>query len=260
MLYQTLSVSLFLLGVVNSFGLSSEPIDSKRPAIKDRTFSSPTIDKIIQELKPLLKDPELAGLFENCLPNTLDTTVEHFDESIPDSFVITGDIDALWLRDSSNQVIPYIPYVATDDALDVLLRGLIKRHAQSVLIDPFANAFQYNNATPGEHANDDRIPAMQNAVFEGKYEVDSLGSFMKLSYWYWRYASSAGRAAAFDLEWVSAVTVAVQTIERMQAEEISTEPPSYSFRRRTSEALDTLIMDGRGPPGKLQCSTTLPSS
>lgn len=220
-----------------------------RPSPEDRTYVSPAIDKIISGLKPLLKDPFLADLFENCLPNTLDTTVKYFDAVLPDSFVITGDIDALWLRDSSNQVIPYIPYVASDETLDVLLRGLIKRHAQSVLIDPFANAFQYNNATPSDHRSDQRIPPMQNAIFEGKYEIDSLGSFLKLSYWYWRYASVAGRAAAFDSQWVSAVTKAMQTIQQMQVETIFTDPPSYSFKRETTEALDTLIMDGRGPPG-----------
>jgi uncharacterized protein len=235
------AILLFLLVAISTH--------AGRPSPEDRTYASPVIDKLIGGLKPLLKDPSLADLFENCLPNTLDTTVKYFDAAIPDSFVITGDIDALWLRDSSNQVIPYIPYVATDETLDVLLRGLIKRHAQSVLIDPFANAFQYNNATPGDHQSDQRIPPMQNAIFEGKYEVDSLGSFLKLSYWYWRYASVTGRAAAFDSQWVSAVTKAVQTIQQMQVETIFTEPPSYSFERETTEALDTLIMDGRGPPG-----------
>jgi uncharacterized protein len=66
-----------------------------------------------------------------------------------DSFVITGDIEALWLRDSANQLIPYVPYAPSDDSLMSLFEGLIARHAKSVLIDAFANAFNYNASGDG---------------------------------------------------------------------------------------------------------------
>jgi meiotically up-regulated gene 157 (Mug157) protein len=126
---------------------------------------------MIAGIKPLLKDKELAALFESCLPNTLDTTVKYFDASIPDSFIITGDIEALWLRDSTNQVIPYIPYVSSDSSLDLLIRGLIKRQSRSLLIDSYANSFNFDNSTASDHADDIRIPQMQNAVFEVKFHI-----------------------------------------------------------------------------------------
>ena len=85
------------------------------------------------------QDPKLATLFSNCFPKTLDTTVVR--ASFNDSFVITGDIDAMWLRDSTNQVLPYVPYVAQDPPLTMLFTGLVRRQLRSVLIDSYANAY-----------------------------------------------------------------------------------------------------------------------
>ena len=78
-----------------------------RVAPEDRTFVSKVVDSFIDDIKPNFKDPELATLFENCYPNTLDTTVYSFTPSETgdeDTFLITGDITAMWLRDSTNQV------------------------------------------------------------------------------------------------------------------------------------------------------------
>lgn len=74
---------------------------SQRPEIKDRLFKSDAVEKKIKEIKGMLKNPYLAWMFENCFPNTLDTTV-HFRKlnGKPDTFVYTGDIHAMWLRDS----------------------------------------------------------------------------------------------------------------------------------------------------------------
>jgi uncharacterized protein len=128
-------------------------------------------------------------LLQNCLPNSLDTTILYSSSDIPDSFVITGDIEALWLRDSTNQILPYVPYASEDPALVTLIEGLINRQANSVLIDVFANAFNYNASGAG-HQDDIRTPRMTPSVFEGKYEIDSPAAFLKLSYWYWAYTSS----------------------------------------------------------------------
>ena len=86
---------------------------SRRPAPADRKFTSPAVEETIRDTKARIADPEMAWLFENCFPSTLDTTV-NFRESggeggVPDTFVITGDIDAMWLRDSAAQVWPYLP-------------------------------------------------------------------------------------------------------------------------------------------------------
>ena len=99
-----------LAGNTNIFGFGDFP--SKRPPVEKRRFVSPAVEAKIAEVKAAMKDRELAWLFENCYPNTLDTTVEVFTENPkPDAFVITGDIKALWLRDSTAQVTPYLSLV-----------------------------------------------------------------------------------------------------------------------------------------------------
>lgn len=157
---------------------------NNRPTWTDRTYHSRVIDNLISTIAPLILDPSIALLFTNCLPNTLDTTVQHhtWSRNESDTFIITGDIAALWLRDSSNQIIPYLPYVTQDSELNRLAQGLISRHSQSILIDSFANAFNFNASGSG-HQDDIRTPPMTPSVFEGKYEIDSISSFMKLSYW-----------------------------------------------------------------------------
>lgn len=62
-------------------------------------------------------------LFENTFPNTLDTTIKWFNDDL--TFVVTGDIEAEWLRDSSNQFKAYLPLVGKDPALQNLTRGVI---------------------------------------------------------------------------------------------------------------------------------------
>ncbi len=102
----------------NSFAKNSSAaaFESKRPKSSNRKFTSEAVEAKIAEIKKEINDDELAWLFENCFPNTLDTTVQHnMVAGKPDTFVITGDIDAMWLRDSSAQVWPYLPLTKNDN-------------------------------------------------------------------------------------------------------------------------------------------------
>jgi len=88
------------------------PLASQRPPAGERKFTSDAVEAKIQEVKKSIADPQIAWLFENCYPNTLDTTVTVGEaDGKLDTFVITGDIRAMWLRDSTGQVMPYLPLI-----------------------------------------------------------------------------------------------------------------------------------------------------
>ncbi|MDQ2862708.1 MAG: glycoside hydrolase family 125 protein, partial [Bacteroidota bacterium] len=104
-----------------AFALAPKSFESKRPPVSERKFTSKAVEQKIAEVKKTIVDPELAWLFENCFPNTLDTTVDfEMIDGKPDTYVITGDIDAMWLRDSTAQVWPYLSLIKKDEHLQEL--------------------------------------------------------------------------------------------------------------------------------------------
>jgi meiotically up-regulated gene 157 (Mug157) protein len=215
-----------------------------RPDYESRKFHSSAIDDFITNRIPDFKDPELATLFQNTFPNTLDTTV--YSTTTGDSFIITGDINAMWLRDSCNQVLPYVQFISQDSALDNLLTGTVMRMARSVLLDSYANAFNIDGSRRTEHWNDVRTPKMTNAVFEGKYELDSLAAFLKLSRSVYSESSTLFKTQSDDLIiWLDAVTKTIATIKEQQKstdeDNAQSSGPAYLFKRYTDVASDTLI-------------------
>lgn len=171
------AASASLIGAIGSRGVaaSNAEFPSRRPPLSQRKLVSQAVERTIRDVKAKIADPELAWIFENCYPNTLDTTVRlgSFDDK-PDTFVVTGDIEGMWLRDSSCQVWPYLPLAKEDAELQRLFRGLIARQARCILLDPYANAFCFDsNAKPLSWAVDD-LTEMRPGVAERKWEIDSL--------------------------------------------------------------------------------------
>lgn len=167
--------------VIDNIDSSSDTViipDARVPP-SQRRFNSSVIENVISNITKRMKSAKLATLFRNTFPNTLDTTVMIAGSN--DSFVITGDIDAMWLRDSTNQVLPYVPFASQDENLTHFLHGLVLRQLRSVVIDSYANAFNVD-ANGNGHPNDLRKPPMTPSVFEGKYEIDSLCSVLKLAF------------------------------------------------------------------------------
>ena len=197
---------------------------SKRPEVKDRLFRSEAVDKKIEEVKKLLKNNRyLAWMFENSFPNTLETTV-HYRKTNgeDDTFVYTGDIPAMWLRDSGAQVFPYVRLASKDPKLKSMLRGVILRQLRQINIDPYANAF--NDGPTGEGHHTDKTD-MQPEVFERKYEIDSLCYPIRLAYQYWL---ATGDDSIFGQLWLNAIQKILTTFKEQQRKE---GPGNYRFER-----------------------------
>jgi len=217
---------------------------SKRPAPADRKFTSPAIEAEIGRVKAKIADPELAWMFENCYPNTLDTTVETGTiDGKPDTFIITGDITAMWLRDSSAQVQPYVHLAGRDPKLKRLFQGLIQRQARCILIDPYANAFMKDPSAKSnlDWSQKDKTD-MKPGVAERKWEIDSLCYPMRLAHSYWRMTRDK---APFDDTWSRAAKLAVDTFRVQQRKQ---GPGPYHFQREAFNPTDSLVLDGYGRP------------
>ncbi|MDO6390116.1 glycoside hydrolase family 125 protein [Pontibacter sp. BT731] len=208
-----------------------------------RHFSSKVIEKAIREFGKKVKDEELAWLFNNCFPNTLDTTVTYSEkDGRPDTYVITGDIDAMWLRDSSAQVWPYLPFTEKDKNLKKLIAGVINRQTSYILKDPYANAF-YNDPTQTGHWVKD-ITAMQPGVHERKWEIDSLCYPIRLGYGYWK---TTGDTSPFNADWQNAIKLILHTFKNQQLKDGKGD---YTFQRETAAGTDTRALQGYGYPVK----------
>src|SRR3989339_498041 len=227
---------------------------SKRPRFGDRKFISDAVESKIAEMKKSITDEELGWLFENCYPNTLDTTVTHqIINGKPDTFVITGDINAMWLRDSTAQVWPYLPLTNDDKKLRVLIAGVINRQTKCILIDPYANAF--NNGPTGSYWEKDETE-MKPELHERKWEIDSLCYPVRLAHGYWKTTKDV---SVFDEDWKRAAKLIFKTFREQQRKE---NLGPYKFGRKTSWQLDTLAGGGYGNPVKpvgLICSMFRPS-
>jgi meiotically up-regulated gene 157 (Mug157) protein len=228
---------------------------SLRPPTAKRNFTSSAVEDAIKQFKAKVANKELAWMFENCFPNTLDTTVFYaVSNGKPDTYVITGDIDAMWLRDSSAQVWPYLTFIKKDKKLQQMVAGVINRQMQCIHKDPYANAFYKDENKVSEWKTDHTD--MKPGVHERKWEIDSLCYPLRLSYHYWK---NTGDTSPFDEHWKQGVSTILATFKEQQRK---TGRGSYHFQRDTNKPTDTLPMDGYGFPVKpngLICSMFRPS-
>ncbi len=223
----------------------------QRPA--ERLFVSEAVEAAIADVAPQLTSPKLRWMFCNCFPNTLDTTV-HFDEESGLTFVYTGDIPAMWLRDSGAQVWPYVDLCPADAHLQAMIAGVIRQQFRLINIDPYANAF--NQGPTGEGAKDDTGSEQNPWVFERKWEIDSHCYPVRLAYHYWKVT---GDTSVFDEAWLETVRNILNTFTEQQRKDGD---GPYYFLRVTDRQLDTKDRVGWGNPVKpvgLICSAFRPS-
>ncbi|KAI8074240.1 uncharacterized protein B0P05DRAFT_547837 [Gilbertella persicaria] len=240
---------------------------------KQRKYTSQVLEKYLESLDSVFKDRDLYILLQNCLPNTLDTTVEWFsdDKYDPRTFLITGDIPAMWIRDSTNQISPYLQFIKQDEGLRQLVLGVIQVQASYLVYDPYANAFLRPwYAPPSEHSQkgsttDRVVPAYDpNIVWESKYELDSIGHFFQLTNDYIEASGDIERVVT-SKDWLKALprifkvlqdqmedTWPAKKIQFKSFKKTGGEPSpvslkeGYRFRRQTDRPTETLGEYGIG--------------
>ncbi len=200
---------------------------------------SPISSDLIAEIVAAVRErtsAEVAELFARCFVDTLSTTMTPMDDGT--TFMVTGDIPAMWLRDSAAQLTPYLHFAADSPALADTIASVSRRQLEYVLLDPYANAF--NRIPDGSGHHDDRTQ-LSPWVWERKYEVDSLCYPIRLAHDLW---AATGRTDHL-LRFADAARAAIAVWKAEQDHERSS---TYRFQRPDPRLpTDTLVRDGRGP-------------
>ncbi|MEG0781829.1 glycoside hydrolase family 125 protein [Carnobacterium sp.] len=199
-------------------------------------YSKEVIETLKATVAQKSSNPRWSEVFSNCFDNTLETTVKLTEAE--DIFVITGDIPAMWLRDSSAQIKPYLVIANQDPKIKEMIQGLLERQIKCILIDPYANAF---NETENGACYHQDITEMNGWIWERKYEVDSLCYPTELAYLLWK---KTGETNHFTKEFKQAAETIIKLFKTEQRHENST----YRFERFGERPEDTLSNDGLGEP------------
>lgn len=153
-------------------------------------------------------------------------------------FVATGDIDAMWIRDSTWQLRPLLAATGSTGESEQIIAAVSQRQASYLLIDPYANAF--NVSANGMRWHKD-FEDQSDWVFERKYELDSIAAFFDLAL---RLYRAAGYSAHLDQQFWQAAQVCIDVLEREQ----NHQPESYRFVRPGNPIHDQLSHNGFGAP------------
>ncbi|KAI1117972.1 hypothetical protein F5Y14DRAFT_292133 [Nemania sp. NC0429] len=272
--YQEACPDYALYAAYSHLPLSEGPLELpyQRPHLKCRTFNSDVIEKVIQDVSSRMKDRDLAQLFENTFPSTTDTTVKFHTSGAnnmkrsaetddggqwegPQSFIITGDIIAEWLRDSTNQLSPYQALAKKDPKIYQLILGAINTQSEFVIEAPYCNAFQpppISNLPTTSNGQDDIVhPAYEpTAVFECKYELDSLAHFLALGNDFYEHTSSK---EFLNPRWYQALQMVLNVLDEQSQPTFDPETSrfrrnQYTFSRNTNTGTETLNLNGVGNP------------
>lgn len=198
-----------------------------------------TIKELLIQADSVLKDEKLKEMFKRCFLSTLETSVKRVEDK---TYIITGDIDAMWLRDSSCQVNHYLKYLGEDSELQTMVKGLIKTQIEYVLLDPYANAFLNTKDVEREYYD---TTIMKPYVWERKYELDSLCYPVKLAYHYYKETNDS---SIFDVQYFHFI----QTIlELFECEQYHSQNSAYTFEREEAKKwnlrkTETLQNKGKG--------------
>lgn len=230
------------------------------------------MEKVIEDMNQKLVDKDLAKIFENAFPNTLDTTVRwHADGTVkpkpsrkswdaaawkgPQSFIVTGDINAEWLRDSTNQLAQYQSLAKKDKEIHKLILGAINTQSEYVIGSPYCNAFQPpppSGLNPTFQGDGDTVhPAYENSfVFECKYELDSLAHFLKLAN---EFHNHTGSTEFVNSRFLLALDTLLEVLEAQSKPTFDDEDSrfhrnEYTFQRQTNTGTETLNLGGVGNP------------
>lgn len=195
-----------------------------------------SVEAVLDRVKAAFaKEPRLAQIFETCYTNTLDTTVKKMEDGT--THVITGDIPAMWLRDSTAQLRPYLIPAAEDKELAELIAGLVRRQFKFICIEPYANAF---NEKPDGSCWEKDFPDQNPWVWEQKFEIDSLCYPLQLAYLLWK---NTGCTSQFDENFQNGARSILHVFKTEQDHEGQS---AYRFERGHSFHTDTLSRDGKG--------------
>ena len=197
--------------------------------------TSPVYDQLTK-----LGRHKLADMYRRCFRSTWDTTLQRSEGTV---FLITGDIPAMWLRDSSAQVYHYVPHASRYPQVRQAILGLMERQFRYIILDPYANAFNREANDNRSHWDDTSwTEEARPFIWERKYEVDSLCYPIRLAHRFWKATGAA--------EWCTGTfrRTAERILQVWETEQHHMERSPYYFSRVCRRSSDTLSPDGRGAP------------